>query len=56
MTRDDTRTLLNLVLPILQPLAGAMAPVFGIGHTMAEMSARSQTPVVPAGYAFSIWG
>lgn len=56
MTRNDLRTLLNLLLPLAQPLVGAMAPVFGIGHTQAEMSARSQTDVVPAGYAFSIWG
>ncbi|MXP64050.1 hypothetical protein E0493_11915 [Roseomonas sp. M0104] len=56
MTRNDLRTLLNLVLPLAQPLAGAMAPLFGIGHTQAEMSARSQTAVVPQGYAFSIWG
>jgi hypothetical protein len=56
MTRNDARTLLNLILPLAQPLVGMMAPVFGIGHTQAEMSARSQTDVVPAGYAFSIWG
>ncbi|MDJ0391120.1 hypothetical protein QMO56_23700 [Roseomonas sp. E05] len=56
MTRNDLRTLLNLVLPLAQPLVGAMAPVFGIGHTQAEMSARSETAVVPQGYAFSIWG
>ena len=56
MTSNTVRTVLNLVLPLLQPLAGAMAPVFGIGMTMAEMSAASQTPVTPAAYAFSIWG
>jgi hypothetical protein len=56
MTRNDLRTLLNILLPLAQPLVGAMASVFGIGHTQAEMSARSQTPVVPQGYAFSIWG
>jgi len=54
MTSNTLRTALNLVLPLLQPLAGAMAPVFGIGMTMAEMSAASQTPVTPAAYAFSI--
>ncbi|HWX48564.1 MAG TPA: hypothetical protein VNZ61_10950 [Roseomonas sp.] len=56
MTRNDLRTLLNLLLPLAQPLVGAMAPVFGIGHTQGEMSARSETAVVPQGYAFSIWG
>ena len=55
MTGGALRRLLNLVLPVAQPLVGSMAPVFGIGHSMAEMSARSQTPVTPAGYAFSIW-
>lgn len=56
MTSNDLRTFLNLVLPLAQPLVGAMPQIFGIGHTQAEMSARSQTPVVPEGYAFSIWG
>jgi hypothetical protein len=48
--------LLNLILPLLQPLAGALAPVFGIGVSNAEMTRLSETPVVPAGYAFGIWG
>lgn len=56
MTSQNLRTVLNLVLPLLQPLAGALAPVFGIGMTMAEMSAGSETPITPARYAFSIWG
>jgi len=56
MTSNDLRTFLNLVLPLAQPLVGAMPQLFGIGHTQAEMSARSQTAVVPEGYAFSIWG
>lgn len=56
MNSHKLRTLLNLVLPILQPLVGALAPVFGIGMTMQEMSARSETPITPSGYAFSIWG
>jgi hypothetical protein len=56
MTSHKLRTLLNLVLPLLQPVVGALAPVFGIGMTMGEMSAASETPVTPAAYAFSIWG
>ncbi|MCG7364233.1 hypothetical protein MHZ93_23535 [Roseomonas sp. ACRSG] len=56
MTSHNLRTALNLVLPILQPVMGALAPVFGIGMTMQEMSARSETPITPSGYAFSIWG
>ena len=55
MSTSTVRTALNLVLPLLQPLAGAMAPLFGIGITMAEMSAASETPVTPARYAFIIW-
>lgn len=55
MSTSTIRTALNLVLPLLQPLAGAMAPLFGIGITMAEMSAASETPVTPARYAFIIW-
>jgi hypothetical protein len=56
MTSHNLRTILNLVLPILQPVMGALAPVFGIGMTMQEMSASSETPVTPSAYAFSIWG
>ncbi|RKK03233.1 hypothetical protein EBE87_05110 [Pseudoroseomonas wenyumeiae] len=56
MTSNNLRTILNLVLPILQPVIGALAPVFGIGMTMQEMSAGSETPITPSGYAFSIWG
>jgi hypothetical protein len=49
-------TLLNLLLPLLQPFAGALADGFGLGVSNAVMARASQTPVVPAGYAFSIWG
>jgi hypothetical protein len=56
MTSHHLRTMLNLVLPLLQPVVGALAPVFGIGMTMGQMSAASETPVTPAAYAFSIWG
>ncbi|MDB5370154.1 MAG: hypothetical protein JWP20_1712 [Roseomonas sp.] len=55
MTSHNLRTVLNLVLPLLQPVMGALAPVFGIGMTMGQMSAASETPVTPAPYAFSIW-
>ncbi|MFC7554053.1 hypothetical protein ACFQU7_20380 [Pseudoroseomonas wenyumeiae] len=47
MTSNNLRTILNLVLPILQPVIGALAPVFGIGMTMQEMSAGSETPSPP---------
>lgn len=48
--------ILNLLLPLLQPFAGALADGFGLGVSNAVMARASQTPVVPAGYAFSIWG
>ncbi|WP_135466556.1 hypothetical protein [Crenalkalicoccus roseus] len=55
MRRMGPLRLLNLVLPPLQPLAGALAPVFGVGTTIAAMTEQSRTPAVPAGYAFGIW-
>lgn len=51
----NPRTWLNLILPFLQPLAGAFAPLTGWGQSIGAMSAASQTPVTPAGYAFIIW-
>lgn len=55
MPQDQLRRLLLLLLPVAQILA-ALLPAFGIGTSMAAVSAASRTPVVPAGYAFSIWG
>jgi hypothetical protein len=49
------RLWLNLVLPLLQPLAGGLHGLTGIGHSIAAMSASSETPVTPSGYAFIIW-
>jgi hypothetical protein len=54
MTSSHLRTILNLVLPLLQPVVGAL-PVLGLGMTMGQMSAASETPVTPAAYAFAIW-
>jgi hypothetical protein len=55
MPQDHLRRLLCLVLPWLQ-IATAFLPALGLGTSMAAVSAASRTPVVPAGYAFSIWG
>lgn len=52
---DQVRQWSTLLLAVLQPLAAALAPVFGIGQPIAAVAAASQTPVVPAGYAFLIW-
>ena len=47
--------LLNLILPALLPLAGVLASLIGTGHPLWAMQ-TIRTPVVPAPYAFSIWG
>ncbi len=47
--------LLNLLLPALLPFAGVMASLIGTGHPLWAMQGI-RTPVVPAPYAFSIWG
>jgi hypothetical protein len=52
---DRLRQWSTLLLALLQPPAGALAPVLGIGRPIAAVAAESQTPVVPAGYAFLIW-
>ena len=49
------RWLLNLLLPLLQPLAGRMAELTGFGQPVSLVSAAHNTPVTPAGYTFSIW-
>ena len=54
MQQDQIRRLLCLLLPWAQILA-ALMPALGMGTSMAAVSAASRTPVVPAGYAFSIW-
>lgn len=55
MPDGRTRRVLCLLLPVVQVLA-ALLPWFGIGQPVAAASAASQTPVIPAGYAFAIWG
>jgi len=55
MPQDSLRRLILLILPLLQ-IATAFLPALGLGTPMAAVSAASRTPVVPAGYAFSIWG
>ena len=47
--------LLNLILPGLLPFAGVLASLIGTGHPLWAMQ-TIRTPVVPAPYAFSIWG
>ncbi|MBW8268724.1 hypothetical protein [Caldovatus aquaticus] len=52
---DRLRPWATLLLAMLQPLAAALARVFGIGTPIAAMAAASGTPAIPAGYAFLIW-
>lgn len=47
--------LLNLLLAALLPLAGVFSSLAGIGHPLWAMPG-ARTLVVPAPYAFSLWG
>ncbi|MBL6453999.1 hypothetical protein JMJ55_01615 [Belnapia sp. T6] len=49
------RPLLNLLLPALLPPVAVLASLIGFGHPLWAMQSI-RTPVVPAPYAFSIWG
>lgn len=53
---DTIRQTGNLVFAIAQILGGAFTEITGIGTSIQSQSAGSETPVIPAGYAFSIWG
>lgn len=48
--------LLILIVGILQPLAGALAPVFGIGVSVGEANRAAMAPEQPMPPFFSIWG
>jgi hypothetical protein len=54
--RALSRMALNLFAAPLQPAIAALPGAFGLGRPIGELSAASQTPVVPEGYAFAIWG
>ena len=54
MPQENARRLLCLILPWVQALVAFM-PAVGLGTSMAVISAASQNPVTPAGYAFIIW-
>jgi len=47
---------LILLLGILQPLSGALAPAFGIGTPIGDASASTNAPEQPLPAFFSIWG
>ena len=55
MSVDTVRQTVNVVGALFQILAGPLGMwIFGV--SMAEISDANSTLVVPAGYAFSIWG
>ena len=45
-----------LLLGFLQPLSGALAPVFHIGANIGASTASSDAPEQPLPAFFSIWG
>lgn len=47
--------LIILLLAIAQPLAGALAPVFGIGTPVGAATADARMPDQPLSFFFSIW-
>ncbi|ABI78387.1 putative membrane protein [Hyphomonas neptunium ATCC 15444] len=48
--------LLIFLLGVAQPLAGALAPAFGIGTPIGDATAGSAAPEQPLPAFFSIWG
>lgn len=56
LARDAWRQALNLIFALTQIIAGYVFIIFNVGNNIAASSAATSTPVIPAGYAFSIWG
>jgi hypothetical protein len=55
MNRDKVRQTTNVAGALFQILAGPLGTLL-FGVSVGEVSDRNGTSVVPAGYAFSIWG
>lgn len=53
---DNWRIALNLIFSVAQIAGGWFYELTGIGTSIQAQSVATQTPVIPAGYAFSIWG
>ena len=51
---DTLRIVANLITATSQIIIPIL-PVFGIGSFVGQQSAAQDIPIVPAGYAFSIW-
>jgi translocator protein len=56
MSSDALRRGLNVVLALAQPAAAVLASLRIGGPDVGEVADRYPTFIVPAGYAFSIWG
>ncbi|AXE63249.1 hypothetical protein HPO_00520 [Hyphomonas polymorpha PS728] len=54
--QSRTLPLLVLIVGILQPLAGALAPLTGIGIPVGDANRAAQAPEQPMPLFFSIWG
>ena len=55
MSVDTARQTMNVIGALFQIVAGPLGMwIFGV--SMGEISDANSTLVVPAGYAFSIWG
>jgi len=55
-TRDTWRQAGNLIFALTQIAAGYVFTIFAVGRSLNSSAAAYPTPVIPAGYAFSIWG
>lgn len=54
--RDTLRQLLNVLFAVTQIFTGYFLTTLDLGRSIQSQSDIAQTPVTPAGYAFSIWG
>ncbi len=54
--QNRTLALLIVIVGLLQPLAGALAPAFGIGTAIGAATADTNAPEQPMPAFFSIWG
>lgn len=54
--RDSLRQALNVLFAVTQIFTGYFLTTLNIGRSIQSQSDIAQTPVTPAGYAFSIWG
>jgi translocator protein len=56
MSSDSVRRVSNVVLALAQPASAVLAALRIGGPDVGEIADRYPTFIVPAGYAFSIWG